>query len=70
VRFAESFCAEFLGHGHLLGQRGNCAHTIVDFGLLQLIGGELGRVLTIGVLPLAVRPSSEWLNPVLDEGAD
>jgi hypothetical protein len=70
VRFAESFCAEFLGHGHLLGQRGNCMHTVINFDLLQLIGGELGGVSTIGVIPHAVRLGSKWLNPALDEGAD
>jgi hypothetical protein len=70
VQFAESFYAKFLGHDHLLGQRGNCAHSVINFGLLQLIGGEPGRVSTIGVLPHAVRPGSEWLNPALDEGAD
>jgi hypothetical protein len=70
VRLAESFCTEFLGHNHLLCQRSNCTHSIVDFGLLQLVGGEPGRVSTIGVLPHAVRLGSEWLNPALDEGAD
>jgi hypothetical protein len=70
VQFAKSLCAKFLGHGDLLGQRGNCMHSIIDFGLLHLVGGEPGRVSMIAVLPHAVRPGSEWLNPALNEGAD
>jgi hypothetical protein len=44
VRFAESFCAEILGHGRLLLQRSHGANSVVDLGFPQLIGGESSRV--------------------------
>jgi hypothetical protein len=70
VRFAKGFSAEVLGHGHLFRQRSDDAYSIIEFGLPQLIEGESGRVLAVGVVPHAVRSSGERLNPVLDEGAN
>jgi hypothetical protein len=70
VRFAEGFCAKVLGHDCPLRQRSDGAHTIVDFDLLQLVGGEPGRVSAIGVVPHAVCPSGERLNSTLEESAD
>jgi hypothetical protein len=43
-------------------------HAVIDLGLVQLIGGNSGRVPAAAVVPHAVGSSSERLDPVLDEG--
>jgi hypothetical protein len=70
VRFAESLCAEILGHGRLLLQRSDGANSVVDLGFPQIIGGESSQVPTIGVVPHTVGPSGKRLDLALDEGAD
>jgi hypothetical protein len=45
-------------------------HSIIDFGFLQLVESESGRVPMIGVIPHTVCSSSEGLDLVLDESAD
>jgi hypothetical protein len=66
--FAEGHRAESFQHGQLLLDVGDGVHAVVDLGLMQLIGGNSGRITTVTVIPHAVGSSSERLDPMLDEG--
>jgi hypothetical protein len=45
-------------------------HAVIDFRFVQLVGRDSCRVLVISVVPHAVGPSSERLDPTLYECAN
>jgi hypothetical protein len=67
---AESHSSEILWHDRFLLYLGDGANTVVNFILLQLIGGHPCWVTVIGILPHAVGSSGEWLHPAFNEGAN
>jgi hypothetical protein len=64
---AKGHHAEDFWHERLFLYVGDSANTVIDLRFLQLVRRNSCRVSSIGVVPHAVSPSSERLDPTLYE---